>query len=62
MVVTPGATIERTWSNTWRTMWPLCRIRSISAADLQTIAMLTYSDFAYSDFAKPVRHHAHHHA
>src|SRR5580658_8319782 len=40
MVVTPGATRERNSSRTWRTMRPLWRIRSISDADLQTIAML----------------------
>src|SRR5579864_287875 len=40
MVVTPGVTRAFTWSSTCRTMRPLCRIRSISADDLHTIAIL----------------------
>src|SRR5215469_5340711 len=42
MVVTPGLTCAFTWSSTWRTMRPLCRIFSISAADLQTIAIFPF--------------------
>src|SRR5271167_3041755 len=40
IVVTPGATASLTLSSTRRTMRPLRRIFSISAADLQTIDIL----------------------
>src|SRR5215510_5714162 len=37
MVETPGATMARTYSSTWRTMRPLRRIFSSSDCDLQLI-------------------------
>src|SRR5450432_2283258 len=43
MVVAPGTTRVRTWFSTSRTMPPLRRIFSISAADLQTIAIIHLS-------------------
>src|SRR5579864_4011170 len=50
MVVTPGATSVFTWSSTCRTMRPLCRIFSISADDLHTIAIpLSVMIFQYPE-------------
>src|SRR3954471_22576302 len=40
MVLTPGATIARVASSTWRTMCPLRRIFSSSAPDLHTTGIL----------------------
>src|SRR5205823_13481637 len=40
MVLTPGATIARVASSTWRTICPLRRIFSSSAPDLHTTGIL----------------------
>src|SRR5882762_3294680 len=53
MVVAPGTTRLRTWSSTSRTTRPLRRIFSISAGDLQIIAIL---DVVIDD-AKNLRGH-----
>src|SRR3979411_106997 len=63
MVVTPAATTPFKWFRTWRTIFPLRLIFSISSGDLRMIrsspkliinSNFADSNFAYSRFAAPL--------
>src|SRR5437660_7994478 len=59
MVVTPAATIPFKWFRTWRTIFPLRLIFSISSGDLRMIRsspkLIINSNFADFNFAVPLR-------